>query len=121
MPGFPLPTPHSFSLCTSGLRTSSCVPKPFLKGRQHVLPYICLECRASKWKLMDRGDRCLPYSDKQDQLQPHRRVSWGRLALGSDGTLAVLDTLPTPAAPPTTDEPDQDSHMARVNRREQAV
>ena len=47
-PASTLPTPHSFSLCTSGLRTSSCVPKPFLKGRQHVLSYICLECRASK-------------------------------------------------------------------------
>ena len=61
-PASTLPTPHS-SLCTSGLRTSSCVPKPFLKGRQHVLSYICLECGASKWKVMDRC-RCLPYSEQ---------------------------------------------------------
>lgn len=79
-----LPTPHSFSLCTSGLRTSPCVPKPFLKGRQHVLSYICLECRASKWKVMDRGHLgAFPIPNKQDWVQPHRRMSWGCPALGS--------------------------------------
>lgn len=69
-PASTLPTPHS-SLCTSGLRTSSRVPKPVLKGRQHVLSYICLECRASKWNVMDRGDvGAFPILNKQDRLQP---------------------------------------------------